>query len=226
MHSRRGPMAPACSTRSRHSAESPAMLPSAQAACSRTSSLGLASSSTKSGTAPWRITMRVCSAVPLAMLVSAQALSNCSLASGSRRPRTKSSTTPASITSRMGGCFSMESSLRNCCVAEKRCARSRLRSCTVSSGIRRSCSTSCSTLGFCLAFCCMLRRFMSVSSRLFLRMLSAMSPRFLRASVVSIPFLKWLRRASCLVRDNMRRSVVTSSVEREGVCVVLVVLVV
>mmetsp|Transcript_18048 Transcript_18048/g.46638 ORF Transcript_18048/g.46638 Transcript_18048/m.46638 type:complete len:268 (-) Transcript_18048:483-1286(-) len=71
-----GSSAPWFSTRSRHSGESPAMLPSAHTACSRTSSLSESSSCTKMGTAPFEITSRVCSDVPDAMLVSAHAASN------------------------------------------------------------------------------------------------------------------------------------------------------
>ena len=86
-------------TKSRHSGESPAILPSAQTACKRenklqrervlrhkervtcslTSSFGLMRSCTKMGTAPFAMTTRVCSDVPDAMFVNAHALSNCSI---------------------------------------------------------------------------------------------------------------------------------------------------
>ena len=110
--------APCVSTRSRHSGESPAMLPSAHTACSRTSSFGLSSSWTKIGTAPLAMTTRVCSDVPDAMFVSAHALSNCSIGlSPHCRNCTKRGTTPAAITSSIGGERSMLSSLRNCVTA-------------------------------------------------------------------------------------------------------------
>lgn len=73
---RRGNMAPRLKTRSRHFGESPATFPSAQTACSRTSSLGEVRRWIKLGIAPlWTITL-VFSDVPEAMLVSAQAASN------------------------------------------------------------------------------------------------------------------------------------------------------
>lgn len=73
-------------------------------ACSRTSSLGLMSSRTKIGTAPFSITTRVWSLVPLAMLVSAHADSNCKAGLSSRwRNSTNFGTTPASITFWIGG---------------------------------------------------------------------------------------------------------------------------
>mmetsp|Transcript_10454 Transcript_10454/g.21608 ORF Transcript_10454/g.21608 Transcript_10454/m.21608 type:complete len:252 (-) Transcript_10454:442-1197(-) len=67
---------PLCSTRSRKFGESPAILPRAQTACSRTSSFGELRSSTKMGRAPISTTTRVCSAVPEAMFVRTQAASN------------------------------------------------------------------------------------------------------------------------------------------------------
>ena len=89
------------------------MLPRAQTACSRTSSLGLIRSCTKIGTAPLAITMRVCSLVPDAMLVSAHAASNWSIGlSADCRNWTKRGTTPAEMTSAIGGERSIESSLR------------------------------------------------------------------------------------------------------------------
>mmetsp|Transcript_27166 Transcript_27166/g.61396 ORF Transcript_27166/g.61396 Transcript_27166/m.61396 type:complete len:234 (-) Transcript_27166:271-972(-) len=109
---------PWVSTISRHSGESPAILPRAQTACSLTSSFGLISSCTKMGTAPFAITTRVCSDVPDAILVSAQALSNCNIGlSPICRNWTNRGTTPAAITSSMGGDRSMLSSLRNCVTA-------------------------------------------------------------------------------------------------------------
>ena len=65
------------STSSRIVAESPAMLPSAHTACSRTSSLGEESSSVILGTMPSFTQAATCSEVPETMLVSAQAASNC-----------------------------------------------------------------------------------------------------------------------------------------------------
>mmetsp|Transcript_14938 Transcript_14938/g.32998 ORF Transcript_14938/g.32998 Transcript_14938/m.32998 type:complete len:223 (-) Transcript_14938:112-780(-) len=109
--------APSCSTRSLHCTLSPATLPSAQAACSRTSSLGLISSRMKIGTAPASITYRVCSEVPEAMFVRAQAASNCRAGfSAICRKSTKRCTTPDSITCWMGGFFSMDSRRLKCCV--------------------------------------------------------------------------------------------------------------
>ena len=58
-------MAPACRTRSRQGGESPAMFPSAQTACSRTSSFGLRSRRTKMGTAPTSMTTLVCFRAPV-----------------------------------------------------------------------------------------------------------------------------------------------------------------
>ena len=67
---------PCCKTKSRHLVESPAMLPKAHTACSRTSSTGERRRSMKIGTAPQLMTTCVCSEVPEAMLVRAQAASN------------------------------------------------------------------------------------------------------------------------------------------------------
>lgn len=65
--------------KSRKRGPSPAMLPSAQTACSRTSAWGHEASSMKMGTAPLSMTTRVCSEVPEEMLVSAHvASSSCS----------------------------------------------------------------------------------------------------------------------------------------------------
>merc|ERR1719277_2394208 len=49
---------PLCNTKSRKFGQSPAMLPKAQTACSRTSSSGDLSSSTKIGKAPFSTTKR------------------------------------------------------------------------------------------------------------------------------------------------------------------------
>ena len=103
-----------CSTRSLQRGESPAMLPSAHTACSRTSSFGLESSCTKIGTAPLSMTCAVWSAVPEAMFVSAHAASNCSCGFACAvRNSTNRGTTPLWMTSSMGGLRSIESSLRN-----------------------------------------------------------------------------------------------------------------
>jgi len=103
-----------CSTKSRQRGESPAMLPSAHTACSRTSSFGLLSSCTKIGTAPLSITCAVWSAVPEAMFVRAHAASNCSCGFACAvRNSTKRGTTPDWITSSIGGLRSMESSFLN-----------------------------------------------------------------------------------------------------------------
>ena len=63
-------------TMSRQSGPSPAMLPSAHTACSRTSSAGDSSSPMKMGMAPASMTVAVWSRCPEAMFVSAQAASN------------------------------------------------------------------------------------------------------------------------------------------------------
>ena len=60
------------STSSRSLAESPAMLPRAHTACSRTLSLGELSSWINMGTAPFSTHSLVCSEVPDVMLVNAQ----------------------------------------------------------------------------------------------------------------------------------------------------------
>ena len=107
-------MAPACRTRSRQGGESPAMLPSAHTACSRTSSLGLIRRRTKMGTAPTSMTTLVWSEVPEAMLVRAQAASNWRAGLSSLcKNSTKRGTTPASMTCWIGGFFSMERRRRN-----------------------------------------------------------------------------------------------------------------
>mmetsp|Transcript_28048 Transcript_28048/g.68170 ORF Transcript_28048/g.68170 Transcript_28048/m.68170 type:complete len:325 (-) Transcript_28048:47-1021(-) len=87
-------MAPCCSTKSRQCALSPAMLPSAQIACSRTSGCGECSSCTNMGTAPAVITQRVSIGEPDATLVSAHAASNCSRGDSLRRNSTNFGSTP------------------------------------------------------------------------------------------------------------------------------------
>merc|ERR1740129_1092069 len=90
---------PLCKTKSRKLGQSPAMLPSAQTACSRTSSSGEISSSTNRGSAPCSTTTRVWSAVPEAMLVSTHAASNWRLGLlTSLRSWTKRGTMPALMT--------------------------------------------------------------------------------------------------------------------------------
>mmetsp|Transcript_48190 Transcript_48190/g.142460 ORF Transcript_48190/g.142460 Transcript_48190/m.142460 type:complete len:427 (+) Transcript_48190:654-1934(+) len=106
------------STKSRQRGESPAMLPSAHTACSRTSWLASSSSCTKMGTAPLSMTTRVCSDVPDEMLVSAHAASKTRpWLSKHCRNCTSRGTTPAAITSAIGGLRSIDSSLRNRVVA-------------------------------------------------------------------------------------------------------------
>mmetsp|Transcript_25248 Transcript_25248/g.71355 ORF Transcript_25248/g.71355 Transcript_25248/m.71355 type:complete len:235 (-) Transcript_25248:259-963(-) len=110
---RRAGRAPHWRTRSRQELESPAMLPSAHTACSRTSTSGELRRLTKTGIAFAEMTTWVCSLVPEAMLVRAQAASNWSLVFSSRlRNSTKRGTTPTAITSEMGGLRSMDRSLR------------------------------------------------------------------------------------------------------------------
>mmetsp|Transcript_113053 Transcript_113053/g.205978 ORF Transcript_113053/g.205978 Transcript_113053/m.205978 type:complete len:205 (-) Transcript_113053:243-857(-) len=109
---------PLWSTRSLRFAESPAMLPKAQTACSRTSSSGDSKSCTKMGKAPASTTARVCSAVPDAMFVSTHSASNC-------RPRirmyfmnsTKRGRIPLLMASCIGGLCSTLRSFRSCRVA-------------------------------------------------------------------------------------------------------------
>ncbi len=109
-----GRKAPDANTISRHSAESPAIFPSAQTACSRTSSFVDKSSWQKIGTAPCWMTVRVSSDVPDAMFVKAHAASNCNVGFSSRfNSSTKTGTTPSWMTSRIGGFFSIESNFRN-----------------------------------------------------------------------------------------------------------------
>mmetsp|Transcript_11512 Transcript_11512/g.36585 ORF Transcript_11512/g.36585 Transcript_11512/m.36585 type:complete len:278 (+) Transcript_11512:1553-2386(+) len=191
---RSGPMAPSRRTRSRQLGESPAMFPSAQTACSRTSSFGEVRSRQKIGTAPSWMTTRVWSDVPDAMFVSAQAASNWSAGESSFcRNWTSRGTTPASITIWIGGFRSIDSSLRNCVVASR---------CTVGSAL----CTPDTRCGNCSSFwttaasiCCeacdppgiavAVRLFCSRSSFLFLRIWIVVSSRLRRASSWSTPFL-------------------------------------
>lgn len=76
----RGGRMPAASTLSRQRGESPATLPKAHTACSRTSSLVVVvNRPTNTSTAPHSTTILVCSEEPDAMFVNAQAASNCEL---------------------------------------------------------------------------------------------------------------------------------------------------
>jgi hypothetical protein len=111
-------------TMSRHSAESPAMFPSAHTACSRTLGSSFRSSWIKMGIAPLSMTARVWVGVPLATFVRAHAASNWSLGSGTERNSTKRGMTPILMTSSIGGFFSMARSLRNSVVASRCWARS------------------------------------------------------------------------------------------------------
>mmetsp|Transcript_110251 Transcript_110251/g.311027 ORF Transcript_110251/g.311027 Transcript_110251/m.311027 type:complete len:350 (+) Transcript_110251:466-1515(+) len=113
-----GTKPPLCNTRSRKFGESPAMLPNAQTACSRTSSLVDCKRFTKTGKAPWSTTTFVWSAEPEAMFVSTHAASNCrSGFDTSFKNCTIWGTTPDWMTSWIGGLFSTLRILRNCCVA-------------------------------------------------------------------------------------------------------------
>mmetsp|Transcript_19453 Transcript_19453/g.52937 ORF Transcript_19453/g.52937 Transcript_19453/m.52937 type:complete len:461 (-) Transcript_19453:128-1510(-) len=201
---------PLCSTRSRKFGESPAMLPSAHTACSRTSSFGEPRSSTKMGRAPISTTTRVCSAVPEAMFVRTQAASNWrSGRDTSFRNCTKRGTIPALMTSWIGGFCSTLRSFLNCWVALKQTCWSSETSCWQSTGIWSS--TPADTEG-ALAIWSMeslpiaaapdawpppatacsssvMRFFCSASSRVCFRSCTAASSRFLRASSASTPFL-------------------------------------
>mmetsp|Transcript_21094 Transcript_21094/g.42842 ORF Transcript_21094/g.42842 Transcript_21094/m.42842 type:complete len:229 (+) Transcript_21094:1541-2227(+) len=122
------------STRSRSLALSPAMLPSAHTACSRTSSLGELRSCTNIGTAPRSTQTCVCSEVPEAMFVNAHAASNWSVGRCHlERNSTNLGTTPAFMTCWMGGFLSIDKSLRNSLVAS---------SCTCSVGSYKACVIS------------------------------------------------------------------------------------
>src|ERR1700744_4460368 len=96
---------------------SPAILPRAQTACSRTSGSWLLRSSTKMGTAPASMTTWVCWAEPEAMFVRAQAASNWTRVWGECRNSTKRRTTPVSMTRSMGGLRSLDRSFLNLVVA-------------------------------------------------------------------------------------------------------------
>mmetsp|Transcript_5934 Transcript_5934/g.17654 ORF Transcript_5934/g.17654 Transcript_5934/m.17654 type:complete len:204 (-) Transcript_5934:193-804(-) len=191
--SRSGRSAAWFSTRSRHSGESPAMLPRAHTACSRTSSLAESSSCTKMGTAPLEITSLVCSEVPEAMFVSAHAASNCSAGlSPTWRSCTKRGTTPALITSSMGGLRSMDSSLRNCVTAES-CAAgsSELMAATSASGLApcQACRPRLpkdSEWGVDMGALPPKRFFCRFSARFSLRMEMVVSSRLRRASSLSM----------------------------------------
>ena len=99
-----GCKAPHFKTISRQSTESPAIFPSAQTACSRTSSFWDISSWQKIGTAPKRMTTSVSSEVPEAIFVSAHAASNWRRGTSSRfKYSTNNGTTPVWMTSLMGG---------------------------------------------------------------------------------------------------------------------------
>jgi hypothetical protein len=104
MHWSSGWMMPAASTILRVCTPSPAMLPSAHTACSRTSGSGDANSFTKEGTAFALITAFVFSDVPEAILVSVQHASNCRRGYASYcSSDTTRGTTPAWITASIGG---------------------------------------------------------------------------------------------------------------------------
>mmetsp|Transcript_97724 Transcript_97724/g.304747 ORF Transcript_97724/g.304747 Transcript_97724/m.304747 type:complete len:285 (-) Transcript_97724:2-856(-) len=203
---------PLWSTRSRKLGESPAMLPRAQTACSRTSSFGEPRSSTKMGRAPCSTTTRVCSAVPEAMFVRTQAASNCrSGRNTSFRNCTKRGTMPALMTSWIGGFCSTLSSFLNCCVASKCAWGCSEASCWQSAGIWSSTPVATedvntwSMLSFtgaassgCPAAACsslVMRFFCRASSLVCFRSCTAASSRFRRASSASTPFLKFFCRA-------------------------------
>mmetsp|Transcript_99327 Transcript_99327/g.278136 ORF Transcript_99327/g.278136 Transcript_99327/m.278136 type:complete len:210 (+) Transcript_99327:1295-1924(+) len=199
---------PLCRTRSRKFGQSPAMLPRAHTACSRTSSLGDWSSSTKRGSAPCSTTTRVCSAVPEAMFVSTQAASNCRLGLPiSFSNCTKRGTMPAWMTSARGGSCSMERDLRKACVALNTASGSSDVRAWTKDGICAimwallgvvpisalplamdiELSKGDTPTGFASA---PMRFFSNVSSLVCLRNWIAWSSRFLRASSASVAFLK------------------------------------
>mmetsp|Transcript_95410 Transcript_95410/g.199621 ORF Transcript_95410/g.199621 Transcript_95410/m.199621 type:complete len:208 (-) Transcript_95410:168-791(-) len=195
-------------TKSRKFGQSPAMLPRAQTACSRTSSLGEPKSSTKRGRAPCSTTTRVCSAVPEAMFVSTQAASNWRFGRlTSFRRRTKRGTMPAWMTSAMGGFCSKESSFLNCCVALTTASGSfELRAATIRgiSSMTQALACVCSTCGLKTSLgaekgvatlapggASLMRRFLRrASSFVCLRSWMAASSRLRRASSASVAFLK------------------------------------
>mmetsp|Transcript_16699 Transcript_16699/g.43914 ORF Transcript_16699/g.43914 Transcript_16699/m.43914 type:complete len:307 (+) Transcript_16699:993-1913(+) len=100
-------------TRSRRRGQSPAMLPSAQTACSETAMCGEPRSVTRAGTASCFTTTSHCAAVPDAMFVRHHAASNCSWSFGCASIVTNAGQRPWLITSSMGGQLGMESSLRS-----------------------------------------------------------------------------------------------------------------
>mmetsp|Transcript_2162 Transcript_2162/g.6387 ORF Transcript_2162/g.6387 Transcript_2162/m.6387 type:complete len:248 (+) Transcript_2162:1009-1752(+) len=200
---RSGCIAPSRNTKSRHVGESPAMLPSAQTACSRTSSLGDSNNRQKMGTAPSSMTTRVCSDVPDAMFVSAHAASNCSAGDSSFwRNWTSRGTTPASMTIWIGGFRSIDSSFRNCVVASRCTPGSIEWTPATSCG---SCSSFCTTVAsICAAVCGLpgvatfaVRRLFMRSSFLFLRIWIVVSSRRRRLSSASMPFLNCCFRSFC-----------------------------
>ena len=216
--------APCVSTRSRHSGESPAMLPSAHTACSRTSSFGLLSSCTKIGTAPLSITCAVWSAVPEAMFVRAHAASNCSCGFACAvRNSTKRGTTPDWITSSIGGLRSMESSFLNHVTPWSWASPSgELMACTFSGRARSFSAMSglagagaspptCTGVptaalpaasGAAGAAPCVRLFARRASSRFSLRTTMRVSSRLRRLSSESMPFLKFFLRS--LPRPDMR----------------------
>mmetsp|Transcript_94129 Transcript_94129/g.186614 ORF Transcript_94129/g.186614 Transcript_94129/m.186614 type:complete len:270 (-) Transcript_94129:40-849(-) len=205
---------PLCRTKSRKLGESPAMLPSAQTACSLTSSFGDPSNSTKIGSAPISTTTRVCSAVPDAMFVKTQAASNCkSGRETSLRNCTKRGTIPAWITSWIGGFCSTLSILRKACVAANCSCGSSCANCWQRAGI---CSltpdatdeapiidVSCMALepmapiaGSAGGPSSLVQRFFcNASSRVCFRSWTVASSRFRLASSASAPFLKFFCRS-------------------------------
>mmetsp|Transcript_11649 Transcript_11649/g.26397 ORF Transcript_11649/g.26397 Transcript_11649/m.26397 type:complete len:397 (+) Transcript_11649:621-1811(+) len=216
-----GKSAPWPRTRSRHLGLSPAMLPRAQTACSRTSSLGLCRSCTKMGTALYSMTTRVCSLVPLAMFVRAHAASNCSCGRSTRcRNATRRGTTPALMTASMGGDRSIDRSLRNCMVDS---------SCTFGSSLHTPCTISGKLSSFAvppaapagspaltldsetspgvppnIVSCIVTRFFCRDSSLLSLRICTNESSLFLRDSSTSIDFLNPFFRASWRDEEGRR----------------------
>mmetsp|Transcript_22697 Transcript_22697/g.62659 ORF Transcript_22697/g.62659 Transcript_22697/m.62659 type:complete len:200 (-) Transcript_22697:88-687(-) len=179
------------------------MLPRAQTACSRTSSLGDASRDTKMGTAPASITTFVWSEVPEATLVSAHAASNCSCgASGFCRNSTNLGTTCVLMTSSMGGLRSMDNSFLNFWVASY-CSWTLLLN--TPRTIMGTSSSRCAPVpGLLLSSRAywgaanVWRFFSRFSSRFVLRSSITLSSRFLRASSKSMPFFSAFLRLSIL----------------------------
>mmetsp|Transcript_11535 Transcript_11535/g.27666 ORF Transcript_11535/g.27666 Transcript_11535/m.27666 type:complete len:254 (-) Transcript_11535:129-890(-) len=193
------------STRSRSFAESPAMLPRAHTACSRTSSLGELRSCTNMGTAPRSTQTCVCSEVPDAMLVNAHAASNCRVGRCHlERNSTKRGTTPALITCWMGGLRSMESSLRNSRVASSCVWSSGAYSAWVISGslATSSCEASAPPRASPPPESPTLRRRFSFSSVFCLRSSTVLRTRCMRASWALV--LDLTERGCCL--DDILRN--------------------